>query len=275
MAVATITASSACFGQHLWWHLPKGVSDATCIYGQIQVLQSHSNIYYCGCNWNPGEPAGGYTGIQDKGNGVHNTIFSIWDTSDSLHPKVTYAGEGVNHSRFGGEGTGAHTDSVIGWQVGQTYEYFAQKVYDAADNQTDTTVYLKDPKTGKWIKEATITSPNGKYASVKRFGPGLAGFLENWVGQDRNAPKVAIYRLWAGHSTRDLKMVTSAGGDGRWGTVGAWYYLAEGDSTKVDAILDKFSKKSKFTVGATGALEIDEVNLPKRSVNDLQTLLGG
>ncbi len=115
------------FAQHLWWKMPAGVKYATCVYGQIKVLATHSNIYYCGCNWNPGEPAGGYTGIQDKGNGIHNMIFSIWDTSPTLHPSVSYAGNGVNAGRFGGEGTGAHTDAVIGWKTGKFYEFLPKK----------------------------------------------------------------------------------------------------------------------------------------------------
>lgn len=261
-AFALMEAVVPCFAQHLWWRLPSGVKDATCIYGQIKVVLTHSTIYYCGCNWNPGEPAGGYTGIQDKGNDVHNMIFSIWDTTDSLHPKVTYAGADVNHSRFGGEGTGAHTDAVIGWKVGKVYEFFAQKVYDAADNQTDTTVYFKDPASGKWLKSATITSPNGQYKSVSRFGPTLAGFLENWSGQDRTAPKLALYRLWAGTSPSDMKEVTSAGGDGRWGTVGSWFYLAEGDTAQVDAALNKADRKG-FVVGSNQPLDIESARGPK------------
>ncbi len=47
--------------QHLWWDL-EGQKDATCLYGQITVLATHPAIYYCGANWHPGEPAGGYCG---------------------------------------------------------------------------------------------------------------------------------------------------------------------------------------------------------------------
>ena len=44
---------------HLWWNI-KGCEDATCVYGEITVLATHDPIYYCGANWHPGEPAGGY-----------------------------------------------------------------------------------------------------------------------------------------------------------------------------------------------------------------------
>ena len=74
--------------QHLWWDL-EGQRDATCVYGEITVLATHPGIYYCGINWHPGEPAGGYCGIQHNGPKEKRTIFSIWDTTTDLHPKVT------------------------------------------------------------------------------------------------------------------------------------------------------------------------------------------
>ena len=48
--------------QHLWWNL-EDQKEATCLYGEITVLATHHGIYYCGANWHPGEPAGGYCGI--------------------------------------------------------------------------------------------------------------------------------------------------------------------------------------------------------------------
>jgi hypothetical protein len=45
--------------QHLWWNL-EGQRDTTCLYGEITVLATAPHIYYCGANWHPGEPAGGY-----------------------------------------------------------------------------------------------------------------------------------------------------------------------------------------------------------------------
>jgi hypothetical protein len=76
--------------QHLWWNL-EGQKDATCLYGEITVLATHPCIYYCGANWHPGEPAGGYCGIQHNSETERRTIFSIWDTNPTLHPKVTEA----------------------------------------------------------------------------------------------------------------------------------------------------------------------------------------
>ena len=93
--------------QHLWWNLEEH-KDATCLYGEITVLATAPCIYYCGANWHPGEPAGGYCGIQHNSETERRTIFSIWDTSASLHPKVTQADPKTIFNRFGGEGEGAH-----------------------------------------------------------------------------------------------------------------------------------------------------------------------
>jgi hypothetical protein len=91
--------------QHLWWDL-EDQRDATCLYGNITVLATHPAIYYCGANWHPGEPAGGYCGIQHNGPQERRTIFSIWDTSAQLHPTITEADPYTVFGRFGGEGEG-------------------------------------------------------------------------------------------------------------------------------------------------------------------------
>src|SRR4051794_37482571 len=82
--------------QHLWWKIDKPAAAgkpaaATCIFGEITVLATSPGIYYCGANWHPGEPAGGYCGIQHNGPAERRTIFSIWDTTSDLHPSVTEA----------------------------------------------------------------------------------------------------------------------------------------------------------------------------------------
>src|SRR5580700_7744501 len=89
--------------QHLWWNTSK-LGSATCLYGEITVLATHESIYYCGANWHPGQAAGGYCGIQHNGPRERRTIFSIWDTSPELHPKITQADPKTIFSRFGNEG---------------------------------------------------------------------------------------------------------------------------------------------------------------------------
>ena len=124
--VATLFLCAHAQAQHLWWDL-QGQKDATCLYGEITVLATHPAIYYCGANWHPGEPAGGYCGIQHNGEKERRTIFSIWDTSPELHPKVTAADPETIFNRFGGEGEGAHTHMLWDWKVGDTFQFFVQK----------------------------------------------------------------------------------------------------------------------------------------------------
>ncbi len=141
LAVGSAAAAQA---QHLIWHPAKDHKPFTCIYGEIEVLATNKTIYYCGCNWWPGSPAGGYTGIQDPGGGRHNMIFSIWDTSPTLHPRVTEADTRTVFSRFGGEGTGAHTHLDYNWRLGGTYRFsYATKTQDPkSENTTDQALLL-------------------------------------------------------------------------------------------------------------------------------------
>jgi hypothetical protein len=80
--------------QHLWWDT-RQLNEAACLYGEITVLATHHGVYYCGANWHPGEPAGGYCGIQHNGPAERRTIFSVWDTTRELHPTVTQADDGL------------------------------------------------------------------------------------------------------------------------------------------------------------------------------------
>ncbi len=185
--------------QHLWWNLA-GQARATCLYGEITVLATHPAIYYCGANWHPGEPAGGYCGIQHNGPDERRTIFSIWDTSPELHPKVAAADAQTVFNRFGGEGTGAHTHMLWDWKIGDTFRFFVRKTPGRKSDTTDTGYYIFDPRRQKWLPSATISNPNGGKKSVATIGGGLNSFLENFAGKDRAAPKLALYRLWLGPS---------------------------------------------------------------------------
>ena len=168
--VFAIMLSTNAQAQHLWWNL-EGQKEATCLYGEITVLATNPHIYYCGANWHPGEPAGGYCGIQHNGEKERRTIFSIWDTSPDLHPRVTAADPKTIFNRFGGEGTGAHTHMLWPWNVGDTFQFFVQKQH-GKDDTTDARYYIFDPKQKKWLHSATISSPNGGKASVATVGGG-------------------------------------------------------------------------------------------------------
>jgi len=262
-AFAFVGFVSLANGQHLWWRPKPSDTGYTCLYGEVQVLVTAPTIYYCSCNWWPGAPAGGYTGIQDQGNGVHNMIFSIWDTDKDLHPETIAKDTQTEANRFGGEGTGAHTHFNYNWQVGKTYRFLATKKQDATGANTLCTVYFCEEPGRRWVKEATISSPNNGNVSVKTFGGGLNAFLENWSGQQKELPKAALYRLWLGKSPSDLQEVLSGQGDGKWGTLKDSFYLAEGDDPKLSDYLSGAQK------GGSSPLEIQPTTLPKWVGEDL------
>ncbi len=252
VAVALLAAVRSASAQHLWWDAGDQ-KDATCVYGQITALVTHENTYYCGINWHPGEPAGGYCGIQHNGGDEHRTIFSIWDTSPELHPKVTAADARTMHGRFGGEGEGGHTHMIWPWKVGETFSFYVTKTPGATDT-TDVSYYVYDCLTKKWIHSATIQCPNGGHDSVTNLtGGGIDSFLENFSGQDKSAARLALYRLWAGTSPETLKPLTHGKGDGQWGVMHDSYFLANGSQQNLDAacipLREKYGKPQFFEKG--------------------------
>ncbi len=249
---AFLLGCSQANAQHLWWNL-EGENNASCLYGQITVLATAPGIYYCGSNWHPGEPAGGYCGIQHNGQKERRTIFSIWDTTNELHPKTTEADARTVFNRFGGEGEGGHTHMILDWKVGETFQYFVHKEPGKSKDTTDARYYIHDDASGKWRHLATINSPNGGHKSVSTLGGGMNSFLENFTGRNKGVPKVALYRLWLGQSVDKLKSLTRTQGDGTWGQLNDSYFLAEGDSGKLDAVFHELeSKYGKPTYGGKG-----------------------
>jgi hypothetical protein len=228
--------------QHLWWNLEKQ-NDAACVYGEITVLATNPGIYFCGANWHPGKPAGGYCGIQHNAPKERRTIFSIWDTSPDLHPKITAADPKTVHNRFGGEGEGGHTHMLWDWKEGETFQFFVQKRTTQNPDEIDACYYIFDSTKKKWLHVATITCPTGGENSVATIGGGLNSFLENFLGTDREVPKVALYRLWIGPAIENMKCLTRAVGDGTWGQLHDAYFLAEGDSQKLNAEFSKLEKE--------------------------------
>jgi hypothetical protein len=280
MVAGAMLLAAACRAeaQHLWWDTGK-LDHATCLYGEITVLATHDAIYYCGANWHPGEAAGGYCGIQHNGPDERCTIFSIWDTSPKLHPKVTEADAKTVHNRFGGEGEGAHTHMPLNWKAGDTFQFFVQKSPGAVKGNTDARYYIYDRQAKKWRHLATIASPNGDnktQVSVATIsGGGLASFLENYLGKDRDVPKLAVYRLWLGNDLRTMKPLVKAVGDGTWGQLHDTYFLAEGNSQELKTIFAKLQKKyGKPVFGEQGKPigPISEKPLSAKVVKELRAL---
>jgi hypothetical protein len=98
--ILLLAAQHTAQAQHLGWRTP--IEHATFLYGEMVVLASGPDIYYCGAGW-----GGAYSGIQELYNSPKLMIFSVWDTSPKLHPRVVQWDERTEYTRFGGEGTGA------------------------------------------------------------------------------------------------------------------------------------------------------------------------
>ncbi len=278
--LATWVLSHAAMAQHLWWDT-KGLDEATCLYGEITVLATNSNTYYCGANWHPGEPAGGYCGIQHNRGEEKRTICSVWDTSKELHPKVIEADEKTILNRFGGEGEGAHTHRPCDWHLGQTIRFFVRKEKGAEKETTDLLYFVFDVTSNKWIPVATISSPNGdekSARSVALLGGGLVSFLENFSGKQREVPKLALYRLWLGKSVKELKCLTRAEGDGKWGRLHDAYFLAEGGDKDVEAVFASLKEEYGDPVIAKKGEAIEPISdrpLSKERLEELAALPRG
>ena len=244
-----------------------------CLYGEIQVLSTAPTTYYCGCNWWPGAAAGGYTGIQDNGGARRVMIFSVWDTSATEHTVAVTAGDArtVLH-RFGGEGEGGQSILPYQWQLGETYRFMVVKKQDAASDSTMASTFFYDAGRKKWVYEATIQSPNGGKKSVAGFGGMLNAFLENYGGRDKQAPRLARYRLWVGTTPGDLSFVSSARGDGHWGTLGDWFYLASGNEDEWRAIGRTTPEGGEPSAGGGEAMSIPGGVAPMDSVGELERL---
>ena len=273
--IALCLAAAGAGAQHLRWDIA-GQTEATALYGEVTVLATYPKIYYCGANWHPGEPAGGYCGIQDNSATERRTIFSVWDTAPDLHPKTTEADALTLFNRFGGEGEGAHTHMLWPWKTGETFQFFVQKSPGAQAGTTDARYYIYDRVKRRWIHSATINSPNGDKASVSTLSGRLNSFLENFGGTDQEPPRLALYRLWLGNSVDSMKCLTGASGDGMWGTLHDAYFLAAGDKEKLDGVfaslLGAYGKPVFGDEKVRMASPISDMPLPARVLNELKNL---
>ena len=273
LIVATALSAALSQAQHLRW-LPKPIPvNYTCIYGEIEVLYTGPGIYFCGCNWWPAAEAGGYTGIQDLGN-RHVMIFSIWDTNSELKSQAVDWAYGTEAGRFGGEGVGARTIRKYDWQVRKTYRYFVVKRQSPKEDVTLTSAFYYDDDQKQWVYSATIASPNlAGHGGIGGFGGGLNAFLENFGGQEKDQPKLALYRLWMGTSPQSLSEVTQATGDGTWGILNNSFFLAQGHDDATRPIINGAQIGDvQPTFGKSEWLTVGERKLPLDLVKQLEQL---
>ena len=126
------------------------------------------------------------------------------------------------------------------------------------------------------MHEATISNPDNGHISVSTFGGGLNAFLENFLGQEREKPKVALYRLWLGTKPEDMENVITGSGDGNWGVLGDTFYLAEGTDADVDVVFQKALKKGQSLVRGKAdrsTLQVPEHKLSGSLIRQLNRLV--
>jgi hypothetical protein len=188
---------------------------------------------------------------------------------------VTQADPKTIFNRFGGEGEGAHTHMPWNWHTGDTFQFFVRKQPGATPGTTEARYYVYDRGSKKWRHSATITSPNGDRKREGRVatigGGGLASFLENFLGKDREVPKIALYRLWLGTDIDKMKSLTRASGDGTWGQLHGAYFLAEGDARKLEAAFGRL--KDKYGAPVFGRQGKRLAPIPGRPLSELKKQL--
>jgi len=279
--LSLVIALGLCFGaeerllaatEALDWNT-ENQQNVTCIYGEVTVLASIPSIYFCGAQWGG---VGGYCGIQHNDATEHRTIFSMWDTSPTLHPKVTEADPQTVFNRFGGEGEGAHTHMLWDWKYGETFQFFLRKEPGKKSGTTDTRFYIFD-SAKKWRHIATINSPNGRDNQGPAFVE-VCSWIENFGGGDPKKPKVALYGLWVGSNLDGMKHLTRTGGEsgsGRWGQLHGAYFLAEGSKEQLSAVFEKLEPKygkPVFGVDGKELTPIPNKPLPAELIKELKNI---
>jgi len=146
---------------HLWYPAP----DSTVFYNEVKVEESCAGTYFCVCAFRHG-----YFGIQERINDKV-VLFSVWDAGKQNNPnevdlekrvKVLHAGDGVQVSRFGGEGTGGKSIFPYQWKVGENYKCTMKVSVDGDWTTYSAFFYLNEEK--RWKHLATFqTISNGDY----------------------------------------------------------------------------------------------------------------
>ena len=221
--------------QHLWWNL-EGQRDATCLYGEITVLATHTDHLLLRCQL-ASRRAGGrlLRHPAQRPDGAPDHLLDLGHLAATASQGHEADPETV-FSRFGGEGEGAHTHMLWPWKTSETFQFFVQKRPAAKAGTTDARYFVYDRARKSWRFSATITCPDGGKKSVATLGGGLNSFLENFAGKDKEVPKLALYRLWLGPSLDQMRPLTRAKGDGDWGQLHDAYFLAEGNKQKLEAV---------------------------------------
>lgn len=175
------------------------------------------NTYWSTMNFQLG-PRGGYAGIQRKsGNSpIHNNIFSIWDLKDSKSPQcfTEFTAPNVFVDGFGGEGTGLHTDTPIGWKPGVWYTSVVRRWYTAS-GQTRIGFFMYDYSTTKWTHYVTAVTPED---NVFFKNSDISGFLEKFGSEpgERCGFWRSFWKLNADKTWNTATSISAGAGTGAW-----------------------------------------------------------
>ena len=178
---------------HLNYYVPGEEKPITSAMGTVTVTESQPWSYYSILAWQQG-----YCGIQDWGE-EKVFIFSVWDPGNPMdfkakpgdvpvdrQAKVLFHHDGVDISRFGGEGTGAKALTSIGWKEGDPVTAKIEVTKDGEDR----IAFTCSIKVGDfdWTKLATISTLKNPQME---WGLGyLYSFVEDF-GRNYESAKVA------------------------------------------------------------------------------------
>ena len=228
--------------------------DATCLYGELTVLDTFQGMSYCAVSFDHG-----YTCIQhllDKD--IHTAVFSIANTSPLLKARIVKHGPSVKPAHVEGQSEEAHINLDASWKLGKTFRFFLSKQPGTQSKTTDTSFYVADHTSGKWRLVGAINAPNGSEHEQETFG-GISSSIEHYGGEaNAKKAKIVLYDLWVGHTIDGMRHLTqssgeSNGGQGAWGQLHDQYFLAEGGTKDLNAAFSKLeSKYGKPVFGKDG-----------------------
>ncbi|MSR43730.1 MAG: DUF3472 domain-containing protein [Pedosphaera sp.] len=229
-------------------HLSHPAPDGALFYNEAIVDVSANGSYFMVCGWNTG-----YFGIQQLGSEDKKVaIFSVWDQAKGDDPKavpleqrveILFQGEGVNVSRFGGEGTGGKSMLPFAWRIGEPVRCMVGAKVEGEKTAYTGWIFLPDKK--EWKKLVTFRTRSG---SALR---GYYSFVEDFRRDGRSVGEVRRARFgngWVKATNGEWSPLTKArftASSSKWeaketinaGVDGGWFFLATGGETKRTAEL--------------------------------------
>lgn len=257
------------------WEL-EDQEDATCLYGEVTVLDTAQGMSYYAVNFNHG-----YVGIQHlQEQDVHTTLFSIVNTSPQSKAKILKHGPSVKPGRAEGESDGVHMNLDASWKVGKISQFFLRKQPGSQPKTTDTSFYVADHSSGKWRHVGTINALNGPEHEQETFG-GISSLIENYGGEANvKKAKIVLFDLWLGTNLDGMRHITlsggeSGGGTGCWGQLHDQYFIAEGGLKELNAAFTKLESKYGKPVFGKDGEELPHVtykSMPAELIKELKNL---